>query len=82
MAEVFSMLEENRTTEHPKPMILFNYQGYYTPLLELIHTSIEQGFNDDSIFHYFSVVHSKEELLDKISSFSQEKEKIYEKVTS
>lgn len=79
MAEVFSMLEENRTAEQPKPMILFNYQGYYTPLLNLIHTSVQNGFNDNDIFDFFTVVHSKEELFDKISSFSREKTKVYEK---
>lgn len=79
ISEVFSMLEENRTTESPKPMILFNYQEFYTPLLNLIHTSVQQGFNDKNIFHYFSVVHTKQELFDKISSFSKEKAKKYEK---
>lgn len=62
LSEIFSCLEENRTTDTPKSMILFNQNHYYDTIIEIINNSITEGLNDSSIYDYIKIANSKEEL--------------------
>lgn len=61
MAELFSMLEEARTTG-AKKMFLYNENGFFDSVIALLKECIRAGKNDETILHYFQVVTSQEEL--------------------
>lgn len=62
LGELFACLEENRTTENPKQIILFNYNGYFDKVLDLIYYCVTNKFNDESIYSYFKTISTEEEL--------------------
>lgn len=68
LGELFSILEENRSIANPKCYILYNYDGYYDGVLNMIDTCVQNHFNDSSIYDYFQVVSNEEELFQKIKS--------------
>ena len=62
ISEFFSMLEENRTTETPKKIILFNYDNFFDKLLDLIAFISKEKFNNQNNYDYFKVITKIEEL--------------------
>ena len=65
-AEIFGMLEENRSINNPKEIILYNYNGFYDGVLDLIQFCVDNKFNTNDIFDYFCVCYSMEEIIEKI----------------
>ena len=68
LAEVFSILEENRSIDNPKQVILVNYDGYYNPVINMIYKCIELNFNSFNIYDFIKVVNTEEELFQIIKS--------------
>lgn len=66
VSEIFAMIEENRSIEHPKPMFVYNPKGYYQLLLDWIHKAIELGMNDTSILDYFILCNTKEDVVKEV----------------
>lgn len=66
LAEIFSILEENRSIDNPKPMYIYNYDHYYDNVINIIDKCITNKFNDKSIYNYFYVSDNLDELIDKI----------------
>lgn len=52
--ELFEVLSWAQIGIHQKPIGLFNIEGYYTPLLELVSHSIQAGFVNESNKGLFS----------------------------
>ncbi len=44
LEELFEMLTWSQLGLHKKPIALLNIDGYYNPLIELIHTMVSKGF--------------------------------------
>ena len=68
LAELFACIEENRTTKNPKLLIIYNYNGYFDKVLELIYYCVTNKFNDESIYSFFKVISTHEELINLIKS--------------
>ena len=68
--ELFSILEELRTRESSKQLILYNVpykEGYYYDFFEqLMQRFIEDGYNDHSIKNYYQYAYDTKELVKKI----------------
>jgi uncharacterized protein (TIGR00730 family) len=62
LAELFASIEENRTINNPKQIILYNYNGFFDKVLNLIYYCVTNKFNDESIYSFFTVISSEEEL--------------------
>lgn len=75
LAELFACIEENRTTTTPKQMILYNYNGFFDKVLDLIYYCVTNKFNDESIYSFFKVISSEEELKTILSSQNKSLEK-------
>lgn len=69
LAEVFGMLEENRSIDSPKKIIIYNYNGFYDRIIDLIDFCIDKKFNTDDIFTYFEVCNSLEEVIEVIEKW-------------
>lgn len=72
LSELFSCLEENRTTPVPKQIILYNYDHYFDKVLDLIYYCVTNNFNDESIYEYFTVCSTQEELKTLIAEEPEE----------
>ncbi len=72
IAEVFSILEENRSISTPKPMIIYNYNGYYDNVLNIINIAIDNNFNNSSIKNYYQVCDNLEDLIKNIKNTRDE----------
>ena len=69
-AEFMSVLEENKTKCVNKPVILFNYNNFYTPLLKIFENSFKEGFLEKDDTKSFVIIEDLENLdkyLHKIS---------------
>ena len=72
LAELFASIEENRTTNNPKQIILYNYNGFFDKVLDLIYYCVTNKFNDESIYSFFTVISTEEELKRLISPKNKE----------
>ena len=66
MDEMFEILTWKQLLLHDKPVVIFNYQGYWDPLIALMHNIIEQRFAKAEVATYFHVVDNLEAILDVI----------------
>ncbi len=67
LTELFGVLEEIRTQDQQKRIIILNYHNFYTPILNFIDQLIDQGFNQPDIKNYLIIVNTIEELKEKVS---------------
>lgn len=65
--EVFHVMAAASLGYHPKKVIFYNEQDFYTPLLEILRTFETQGFIRQSLSSYYEVADSFEELTEKIN---------------
>ncbi len=63
LAEILSFLEEKRTKNDSKDIIIYNQDNYYIELIEIINNYIKNNFNDSNIFNYIKVFNDKNDLL-------------------
>jgi len=64
MDEMFEILTWKQLLLHNKPVVIFNYQGYWDPLIALMKNIIETGFAKPETATYYHVVTEVEEILD------------------
>jgi len=67
LAEIFASLEENRTINNMKPFIIYNYEGFYNPMLKMLQKQVQEGFQDENTLEKLTLVHDLEELKKKVS---------------
>lgn len=72
LSELFSMLEESRSIPEFKPVIIFNYEGFYNKLLEFIDELISERFINPNIKEYYKIANSEDELFNLIELFKKE----------
>ena len=61
VSEFFSYLEEIRSNDIDKLLIVYDENNHFDSTLKLIDDLIERKFNDESIYGYFKVVHNVDE---------------------
>lgn len=79
-SEFLSFIEEARSNDNKKDIILYNEGGYFNSLLDIFKQKIDNGFNNESLFDYFKVCNNRFELEDAIMNINlNERMKKYEK---
>ena len=61
-AELFSSLEEYRSSNSNKVIILVNYNNYYEELIKWIESGIRKGFIAKDLFNSFKIVTNTKEI--------------------
>ena len=61
VSELFTYLEEVRSNDVDKELIVFDEFGHYTKVFELIEDLIVRKFNSNSIYDYLHVAHNLDE---------------------
>jgi len=75
LSELLAILEEARTLKE-KPLILYNANGHFDKVLEILNDFIKLGFNDKNILEKICVVSSLNELEEKLENIKiKQKEK-------
>lgn len=73
--EFYTMLDINMEENRKKPLILYNFHHDFDFLLEDFHQMVEKKFITDDFMkeNYFTVVETKEELLEEIKKRKDDK---------
>lgn len=61
--EFCSALESKKSGEHDLPMILFNIDGYFNPLIAMIEKAVDEGFSPETTNDFFHVVNDMDEFM-------------------
>ncbi|MBR5662157.1 MAG: LOG family protein [Bacilli bacterium] len=61
VSEFFAYLEESRSNDNPKDIILYNVNHQFDSTIKLIDYLVENKFNSSSIYNYFKVINNLEE---------------------
>ncbi|MEZ5691364.1 MAG: TIGR00730 family Rossman fold protein [Rickettsiales bacterium] len=64
MDEMFEIITWKQLMLHDKPVVIFNYQGYWDPLIELMKNIIENRFAKAEVATYYHVVDELEDIMD------------------
>ena len=56
ISEFFSYLEEVRSNDINKPMVIYNEYHHFDSCLALIDDLVKRNFNKDNIYDYFKVL--------------------------
>jgi uncharacterized protein (TIGR00730 family) len=64
MDEMFEILTWKQLLLHDKQVVIFNYQGYWDPLIALMKNIIEQKFAKAEVATYYHVVDELEGIFD------------------
>lgn len=72
LEELFEALTWTQLGIHPKPCALYNIEGFYTPLIELIDHLVETGFVKQAHADKLIVNHSPEGLLQSMHNYEHQ----------
>lgn len=72
MDEMFEIITWRQLRLHHKPIVIFNQNGYWDHLVQLMNNIIETGFARTETYSFFKVVNTLEELTDYILSHAAE----------
>ncbi len=64
MDEMFEIITWKQLMLHNKPIVIFNYQGYWDPLIALMKNIIENSFAKVEVSTYYHVVDKLEDIID------------------
>jgi uncharacterized protein (TIGR00730 family) len=60
--ELFEMLVWNNLSIHEKKIVLYNFEGFYNPLIEMIQKMESEGFLYEKSRYRFTICSNREEL--------------------
>jgi len=68
MDEMFEILTWHQLRLHEKPVIIFNYKGYWDPLIGLMKNIVDIGFAKREVDGFYQVVTEVEDILKVLRS--------------
>ena len=63
LSELFAFLEEKRTKNDPKDIIIYNFNNYYVDTISLITKMVTNKFNDVTLLNDIKVFNREEDLI-------------------
>lgn len=72
-AILWASLKENTMKKIPKPIIIYNMNGYYNTLIAYMEQMLLEQFEPGIVREYYHVFQEREELLKYMSSYNKEK---------
>lgn len=67
--EFFEVLTLKQLGRHSKPIIIYNYKGYYDELLAMMKASVEKNFMSDEVNKIYTVANTEEEVIDQLDNY-------------
>ena len=65
-SELFSAIEENKNNPHPKKIILYNYDYFYTPIIKELYHLYQEGFIDEVPASYMIIESREDKIIELI----------------
>ena len=76
ISEFFSYLEEIRSNDKDKQLILYNNDHHFDKTIELINDLVKRSFNNETITNFYKVINSFEEFKIFFEEFKQNKKHV------
>ena len=73
IAEFMCALEEYRTASKNKLIILYNYENFYTKIIEWMQDNVKTNFLSESLLDDFKVVEQEEELKRYVDKYLEDR---------
>lgn len=67
--EFFEVLTLKQLGRHAKPIIIYNVNGYYNHMIEMLNASVRENFMSDNVNKLYDVAESEEEVFSKLNSY-------------
>ncbi len=67
--EFFEMLTLKQLGRHTKPMILYNINGYYDKMLDMLNTSVDEKFMNKETLDLFAVLNTPDEVINYLNTY-------------
>ena len=67
--EFFEVLTLKQLGRHSKPIIIYNYKGYYDELLAMMKASVEKNFMSDEVNKIYTVANTEEEVIEQLDNY-------------
>ena len=67
--EFFEMLTLKQLGRHSKPMIVYNINGYYDKLLDMLNTSVEEKFMNRETLELFAVLDNADDVIKYLKEY-------------
>lgn len=74
LSEILSFIEENRSNDKKVPIEIYDEDGYYQKLFEMLEVMQENKFLNSNITDFINISHNKEEFLEHINNYIYRKE--------
>lgn len=68
ISELLSFIEEKRSNDKDKPIIVYNEDGFYNTFINVLNELEENKFIDESVTNAFVVTKNKNEFVDSIEN--------------
>ena len=72
ISEFFAYLEEVRSNDAEKTLILYNENNHFDKVIELINDLIDRNFNNSTIFNYFKIANTFDEFKEIINELKKD----------
>lgn len=66
--EILEILSSKQLGYHAKPLILLNYENYWSPLIDLFNSLIDHGFIKENIHSLYKTVDSVDEIFSNLNN--------------
>lgn len=76
--EFFEILTLKQLAQHNKPMVIFDVDGYYKPLIELMQNAVDGEFMNQATMELYFYTSSIEEVFDYIENYKYEMKALHE----
>ncbi|MBQ1507701.1 MAG: TIGR00730 family Rossman fold protein [Ruminococcus sp.] len=67
--EFFEVITLKQLQQHTKPIIIYNVDGYYDPMLDMMKKSVDQQFMREDTHSLYKVVDIEQEVLNAIKDY-------------
>lgn len=76
--EFFEILTLKQLARHNKPMVIFDIDGYYKPLIELMQNAVDGEFMNKASMELYFYTSSIDEVFDYIENYKYEMKELHE----
>lgn len=67
--EFFEVLTLKQLHRHSKPIVIYNVNGYYNPMLSMMNSAVEAKFMTDESNRLFTVAYTQQEVFEQIDNY-------------
>ena len=71
LEEFFEVITLKQLGRHKKPIIIYNYKGYYDELIAMMNASVEKKFMSDKVNKLYTVADTEEEVMYQLENYKE-----------